>query len=132
MYTLGAFAVIRDAQGKVLLCHRTDRDEWDLPGGRTESSEPPWDTVAREVEEEVGLRVKPEVLVGVYWVPSRSDLVFTFVCTVVSGELRISDEADQIDWFPPSELPSNMSRRHIERIYDSLGQHRGVLLKEQD
>jgi ADP-ribose pyrophosphatase YjhB (NUDIX family) len=132
MHTLGAFAIIRDTQGKVLLCHRTDRDAWDLPGGRAESNEPPWDVVTREVEEEVGLRVKPEVLTGVYWVPSRSDLVFTFLCTVVSGELRKSDEADEVRWYLPSELPANTSRRHAERIQDSLGQHRGVMLKEQN
>ncbi|TAH29152.1 MAG: NUDIX domain-containing protein [Oscillatoriales cyanobacterium] len=57
MHTIGAFAII-DSGGKVLLCHRTDRDAWNLPGGRVEAAETPWAAVVREVEEEVGLLVK--------------------------------------------------------------------------
>jgi 8-oxo-dGTP pyrophosphatase MutT (NUDIX family) len=69
MHTIGAFALIFDDTNRVLLCHRTDRDMWNLPGGRVESHESPWAAVAREVEEEVGLRVRVKRLLGVYSVP---------------------------------------------------------------
>ncbi|MET0168281.1 MAG: NUDIX hydrolase [Vicinamibacterales bacterium] len=49
MLTLGAFAIILDAGPRVLLSHRTDRDAWNLPGGRVESKETPWEAVVREV-----------------------------------------------------------------------------------
>jgi len=38
MFTIGAFAIIFDDAGRVLLCHRRDIDVWNLPGGGVESS----------------------------------------------------------------------------------------------
>lgn len=48
MHTIGAFAVVLDKASRVLLCHRTDRDMWNLPGGRVEADESPWVAVLRE------------------------------------------------------------------------------------
>ncbi len=50
MFTLGAFAVIFDQNDRVLLCHRTDCDLWNLPGGKLEENELPTDAVVREVK----------------------------------------------------------------------------------
>jgi 8-oxo-dGTP pyrophosphatase MutT (NUDIX family) len=33
MFSIGAFAIIFDEDGRVLLCHRRDMDLWNLPGG---------------------------------------------------------------------------------------------------
>ena len=77
MNSLGAFAVIFDEESRVLLCHRTDMDAWNLPGGGVEGGESPWDAVVREVMEEVGLEVRVERLVGIYSVPLHvHDVVF--------------------------------------------------------
>ncbi len=132
MHTLGTFAIIIDNGGKVLLCHRTDRDAWNLPGGRVEAAETPWAAVVREVQEEVGLLVKVIAAIGIYAIPSRSDLVFTFRCEVVGGSLRTTEEADEIQWYLPSELPVNTFSSHVERIYDAYAGHSAVLLKTQD
>lgn len=115
----------------MLLGHRTDRDNWNLPGGRVEATETPWDAVVREVREEVGLTVQPRSLVAIYSVPSRSDLIFTFHCNVLAGQACTSEEADRVQWFLPSELPSNTFESHRERIYDALAHHQTVLLKVQ-
>src|SRR6267378_7972806 len=58
---MGAFAVIFDAEANVLLCHRTDRDAWNLPGGKVEAGEAPWEAAVREVHEEIGLHVRVRV-----------------------------------------------------------------------
>lgn len=131
MHTVGAFAVITNADGHVLLCHRTDREAWNLPGGRVEVGETPWQAVVREVEEEVGLVVESTELVGIYSVPSRADLVFTFRCSKFSGEPRLSSEASQVAWFAPSELPLSTLHRHVERINDALAKQGSILLKSQ-
>ncbi len=132
MHTIGAFAIIIENGGKVLLCHRTDRDAWNLPGGRVEAAETPWAAVVREVEEEVGLLVKVIALAGIYAIPVRSDLVFTFRCEVVGGSLHTTEEADDIKWYLPSELPVNTFSNHVERIHDAYALHSAVLLKMQD
>src|SRR5262245_58989496 len=73
--SVGAVAVILDAEGRVLLCHRRDCDLWNLPGGGMEAGETPWQAVVREVKEEVGLDVVVTRLAGVYSKPDRADLV---------------------------------------------------------
>ena len=137
MHTIGAFAVIFDAQPRVLLSHRTDRDMWNLPGGRVEPDESPWQAVVREVEEETGLQVKVERLLGVYSVPSKQDLVFNFLCSLTGGAPQPTLEADQHEWFGRLALPRNTLPRHLERIQDAyevtcgpLSQGAGIVLSD--
>lgn len=128
---LGAFAVILDANDRVLLCHRRDIDAWNLPGGRVEDGESPWDAVVREVREEVCLDVSVTRLTGVYWKPETDDLVFNFECAVVSGEPGLSDEADAVDYFAVDAFPGNTAPKHIERIRDALARAPVPFLKTQ-
>ena len=131
MPTLGAFAVIFDSSGNVLLCHRTDRDMWNLPGGRVGLGETPSDAVVREVLEEVGLRVQVQRLLGIYSVPRKKDLVFSFQCAPIGGALGTSEEADRVGWFGRTSLPANTLLRHIERIEDAYALAEGACVKIQ-
>ena len=121
MTTIGVFGIIFDDRGKVLLCHRRDFDLWNLPGGRIEEGEAPWEGVVREVKEETGLDVKPQKISGLYFKPEQQEIVFAFMCQVVGGSVTLTDEADAITYYAPSELPSKMSQKQIERIHDALG-----------
>jgi 8-oxo-dGTP pyrophosphatase MutT (NUDIX family) len=66
-----------------LLCRRTSRmnrhaGQWALPGGRLDPGESPLDAALREVDEEIGLRLGPDSVVG--WLddyPTRSGYVIT-------------------------------------------------------
>ena len=120
MFTIGAFAIIFNAQGQVLLSHRRDVDMWNLPGGGMESRELPTEAVIREVMEETGLEVTVERMVGVYGKVDKDDLVFAFVCKVVGGELRLSDEADEHRYFDVNALPPNTLQKQVERIFDAV------------
>lgn len=131
MHNLGAFAVILDEASHVLLCHRTDFDAWNLPGGKVESLESPWKAAEREVLEEVGLVVRVEHLIGVYSVPEQEAVAFTFLCTRSGGGIRLSDEADDIQWFRRDHLPSSTLPRHVERIEDALDECGDTWLRVQ-
>ncbi len=120
MFTIGAFAIIFNAQGHVLLSHRRDIDMWNLPGGGMESRELPTEAVIREVMEETGLEVCVERLVGVYSKVDKDDLVFAFVCQVIGGDLRLSDEADEHRYFAVDALPPNTLQKQVERILDAV------------
>ena len=91
MHNLGAFAVILDEASRVLLCHRTDFDAWNLPGGKVESLEAPWKAAEREVLEEAGLVVRVTHLIGVYSVPEQETVAFTFLCTQSGGSIRLRE-----------------------------------------
>ena len=119
-FTIGVFAIIHDDERRVLLCHRRDHDLWNLPGGALEHGEAPWDGVIREVREETGLEVEVSGLAGVYSKPEADDLVFSFLCRRVGGEIAPSDEADRIEFFRADALPPNTTPKQVERIADSF------------
>ena len=127
----GAFAVILDARDRVLLCHRRDIDVWNLPGGRVEDGESPWDAVVREVREEVCLDVEVTRLTGMYWKPENGELVFNFQCAVVTGVPGLSDEADAVGYFAFADIPTNTGLKHVERIADALARLPAPVLRTQ-
>lgn len=83
-FPIGVFGIIRDDEGRILLCLRNDYALRNLPGGGVESGESPWQAMIREVKEETGLDVEITKLVGVYTKSNKDDVVFSFECKVVS------------------------------------------------
>lgn len=131
MFSIGAFAIILNESGQVLLSHRRDFDAWNLPGGGVESGELPTEAVVREVQEETGLEVVIERLVGVYGKVIKDELVFAFTCRVVGGELVLSDEADQHVYFSLEELPPNVPPKQVERIRDAIQPAKPPIFRRQ-
>jgi ADP-ribose pyrophosphatase YjhB (NUDIX family) len=130
-FKIGGFGIILDEQKRVLLCHRTDKDLWNLPGGGLESNESPWDGVKREVREETGLEVDIEKLLGIYSKPQKNEIVFLFLCEVTGGEITLNSEATDIQYFDEESIPSNIPEKHIERIHDALKESSEIVLKIQ-
>jgi 8-oxo-dGTP diphosphatase len=119
--SVGVFATILDAAGRVLLAHRTDCEWWGQPGGGIESGETPWDGVMREAREETGFAVAVERLVGVYsWAPRKDEVIFSFVCRITGGAPTTSEESAEVRCFAPDELPANTFPAHVQRLRDAL------------
>lgn len=107
-------AIVRDAQGRVLLIHKTDNDLWALPGGGHEIGESIADTVVREVKEETGYDVEVTGLTGTYTNPRhvmayedgevRQQFSLAFTAGLVGGEARTSSESKRVEWLDPSEV----------------------------
>ncbi len=116
MFKIGVFAIITDDEDRVLLCHRTDHDLWNLPGGGVEEGETPWDALIREVREETGLEAVPIHLTEVNSKPDKDEIVFTFTCQVNGGSLTLNNEADQLEYFALNQIPHNMSAKQLERL----------------
>jgi ADP-ribose pyrophosphatase YjhB (NUDIX family) len=120
MFKLAVFGIITNENDQILLCHRCDYDLWNLPGGGVEVGESPTDALIREVKEETGLDIIPYKLTGVYSKPDKNELVLSFTCKVVGGELALNDEADQIKYFSLDQIPHNSSVKQIERLKDYM------------
>jgi len=119
LFSIGAFAIIFNDAGGVLLCHRRDMDMWNLPGGGMESGELPTEAVIREVKEETGLEVVIDRLIGVYGKVDKDELVFSFVCRVIGGKYSTTDESDACQYFAMDDLPPNTPPKQVERIHDA-------------
>ncbi len=64
-----AQGVLRDPEGRVLLCELSYKKEWDLPGGVVDPGESPATCVEREIREELGIEVRSGRLLAVNWLP---------------------------------------------------------------
>lgn len=131
LFTIGVFGIIFDKQGRVLLVHRKDYDLWNLPGGRLESGEAPWDGAIREIKEETGFEVEVIKLVGVSSKFNKDDIVFSFLCKIISGQATLSRESDKIEYFEINKIPKNTVPKQVERIKDILQNPNEVILKVQ-
>ncbi|MGW7033482.1 NUDIX hydrolase [Streptomyces xanthophaeus] len=107
-------AVVRDEQGNILLIHKTDNNLWALPGGGHDAGESIAQTVVREVEEETGIAVVVEDIIGLYTDPQhvmvyddgevRQQFSICFHARPIGGTLRTSSESKEVRWVAPAEL----------------------------
>jgi argininosuccinate lyase len=98
-----------DEAGHVLLVHQNyGRRRWSLPGGVLEPGESPHAAAVREVEEETGLRVELQHLVGVYYLRrDRPGIGFMFLGRALDDNTPApqTEEIDELGWFDPGALP---------------------------
>lgn len=113
---LGANAIIT-CQGKLLLEKRRDSDTWGLVGGGVKKSETELQAIAREIYEELGLRIPKEKFrkLAVYGEPGRiaayQDGSIWRMVVVVFGldletmpEISISAESRAMQFFTKEEV----------------------------
>jgi 8-oxo-dGTP diphosphatase len=109
-HTVAAAVLVRP--GQVLLCHRSaDRrwypDVWDLPGGHVEGGEAPAQTLARELNEELGIVIEtPQVPERARITTAEFDLWVWVIDDWTGRPVNAApDEHDAIAWFGAGELP---------------------------
>lgn len=131
-HRVGAFAIIRDDQGRVLISRRSDSGWYNLPGGGVEPHEGVPEGLIREVREETGLEVTVGRLIGLYSKPQKHEVVLTFEAEVQGGTLQSSDEADHHEWVAPDALAQHkILPKHLERIHDALRAEPAAIVKDQ-
>ncbi|HEY1982015.1 MAG TPA: NUDIX domain-containing protein [Xanthobacteraceae bacterium] len=102
--------IFRD--GKVLLLRRAKSPGhgfWSLPGGRVEFGEALHTALAREVDEEAGLKIDIVALAG--WrevLPGAGGgghyLIMSFAARWAAGEPRLNEEHDDFKWVEPGRF----------------------------
>lgn len=127
-------AIVTDANGRILMVHKTDNGLWALPGGGMDVGESMPDAVVREVKEETGLDVEVTGIVGIYSDPNhviayddgevRQQCSVCFTTRLLGGELRTSSETSAVVFVARealAELTIHSSMRL--RIRTFLGDH---------
>ena len=120
--------IVLDHQGKVLIGQRQPDGLlgglWEFPGGKQEPGETMADTVARELQEEVGLTVAvgPELLRFDHAYTHRRLTFAVHLCRVVAGEARpVANQ--QIAWVWPHHLHRYPFPAANVRMIQALGEH---------
>ncbi|MCL4474402.1 MAG: NUDIX hydrolase [Actinobacteria bacterium] len=121
-------AVVRD--GRILLVQERRDQHWCMPGGWADVGDIPSEMVAREVWEESGFEVAPRKVIAVYDANRGGrPLEFfhaykiIFLCDIISGEPRVSDETMAVDFFSFDELPPLSWQRTSEKHLDEVRAH---------
>lgn len=121
-----AIIVLVEKDGKVLLAKavRFKEDIYSVLAGFVEPGETLEEAVEREVEEEVGIKVKDIRYFGSQPWPFPDSLMIAFVARYKSGRIKIDrDELVDARWFSPDNLPNipgniSIARRMIDWFLD--------------
>jgi 8-oxo-dGTP pyrophosphatase MutT (NUDIX family) len=105
-----AAVVLRDADGRVLVVRKRGTSRFMLPGGKIEPGEAPAEAAIRELREEVGAELAPELLVllGDWIAPAANEpgeLVHghVFEHPWVAG-LSARAEIAEVEWLHPDAM----------------------------
>lgn len=134
---IGALAVIFNDSHEILLTRRHQPDtpyhgKWQLPGGGVEFGEDPIETVAREVEEEVGITITllsdAPIVHSILrdYDPDFHLILLSYPAKYLSGDIdtRADPETDVAKWFLPEKIETldalEPTREIIERALKYL------------
>src|SRR5574338_816393 len=118
-------AVIKD--NKILLVQETTDNCWAMPGGWADVGDVPSEVAIRECKEESGYDVNPIKVIGVFdanRVGGRLEFFHAFkiifLCELIGGEAKISDETIDVQFFDLEHLPilslNRTNDKHINEI----------------
>lgn len=105
--------VLVDVDGKILISTRPKGKDmeglWEFPGGKLQENEVPEVALARELQEELGIKTSPSCMYPLTFVSHRYEafhlIMFVFVCRKWSG-FPMPLEGQQLKWVTPRELPN--------------------------
>ena len=121
-------ATIKD--GKILLVKELADGKWAMPGGWADVGDKPAEVAQRETMEESGYIVEAKKVVGVFdanRVGRPLELFHAFkiifLCKLIGGEAKISDETSDVGFFSFDDLPPLSSNRTNERHLAEIQEH---------
>ncbi|MCR5875779.1 NUDIX domain-containing protein [Phenylobacterium sp. J426] len=99
-------ALIRDAEGRLLVVRKTGAQRFMLPGGKRESGEDDLAALARELREELGVALVSAEPLGRFEAAAANEPGATVRSSAylaeVTGEIRMAAELEAVLWIDPA------------------------------
>ncbi|GBR08170.1 NUDIX hydrolase [Acetobacter oeni] len=117
-----ATALIRDADGKILLVRKRGTRAFMQPGGKIDPGETPLQALLRELQEEIALHLKPADLVdlGTFAAPAANEPGFTVEAALFAVTRTVSPsvqaEIEEAAWVDPAD-PGTIVLAPLTRDY---------------
>ncbi|AZS16559.1 NUDIX domain-containing protein [Paenibacillus lutimineralis] len=121
--------IIRNDRGEILFGRKHNEEKWGLIAGAIELGETPAQAMVREAEEETGLVIEPQRIIGVYGGKDRrfiynnghqvEYLTIVFECMIKGGQLIAdNEEMHELQFFSEDNLPP-IANNYPEYIFSS-------------
>ena len=122
---VGAGALV-ETDGRVVLVRRGVEPKagcWSLPSGYVEADELAEAAAIRETQEETGLEIELEDLLGVYSFgrEPQTGVLILYSAHAIGGQLRAGDDAQEVRTFAPADMPADDQiafRTHLQALRD--------------
>lgn len=103
-----AVGVVVEMDGMIVLGRRNHEPHlgrWSFPSGYVDAGETPEAAAVREVEEETGLDIRIDRLLGVYASAGDRTIFIAYAGSVTGGEMQAGEECFEVNAFEPAALP---------------------------
>lgn len=127
------------SEGKILLIKRKEVEIfegfWDVPGGKLEKEDSLYEGIAREIKEEVGLKLTKVLLIlsTTKFEGDKEDyptiIRNIYLCNAV-GEINLSKEHSEYKWVKPEDLVNYKFPNHAD--LQSVLKNLPIILSEID
>lgn len=104
-------AIILNHEGNVLLAQRKPEKvnglKWEFPGGKLKIKESPEYCLAREIEEELGIKISVRQLFSAvnYSYPEENIVLLAYFAELIAGGFTLTDHKE-VRWVPINKLSS--------------------------
>ena len=127
-----AVGVVVEHEGRIVLgrrAHEPNLGRWSFPSGFVDVGEVVERAAAREVEEETGLQVRIERLLGVYSTAGERTIFIAFAGRVIGGAIVAGEECLEVAAFAPTALPA-LAFPHDDAIVRAWADGKGLAVTQ--
>jgi 8-oxo-dGTP diphosphatase len=121
---LKAGAIVRNnAKNEIALLYRAKQNDWSFPKGHTEPGESSASTMAREIEEEIGLQVQIlRELPDLNYIHPNGNAISTkmFLAQSKGDSVKPELEGDDVKWMPIGKVISVLSHDNLKEYFKAV------------
>ncbi|MBW2999368.1 NUDIX domain-containing protein [Candidatus Woesearchaeota archaeon] len=104
---------------------------WEIPGGRLESGEDPFEGIKRETKEETGIDIEVLHPINIRHYTRDDGQAITmliFLCKALNNNIKLSKEHTGFEWIPLENCKEKLAHFFYEEVdkFNKLGLHKHV------